>query len=79
MKVMIHIMYHSTSPTFSVTFLSQKSIKESIEAPEFVMTDFAKFDRPGQLHIAFQALHSYLKKKGTLPKPRSKVSGNAAN
>ena len=44
-----------------------------MEAPEFVMTDFAKFDRPGQLHIAFQALHSYIKKKGTLPGPRNKV------
>lgn len=50
-----------------------KSIKEAMEAPEFVMTDFAKFDRPGQLHIAFQALHSYSKKKGTLPRPRNKA------
>ena len=40
------------------------------------MTDFAKFDRPGQLHIAFQALHKYTEKKGTLPRPRNKASLN---
>lgn len=50
-----------------------KSIKESLAEPEFVFTDFAKFDRPGQLHIAFQALHEYKKKNsGQLPRPRNK-------
>lgn len=49
-----------------------KSIEESLEDPEFVMTDFAKFDRPGQWHIAFQALHEYQKTKGSLPAPRNK-------
>ena len=49
-------------------------MKAALEAPEFVFTDFAKFDRPGQLHIAFQALHSYQKNKGKLPAPRNKVS-----
>ena len=42
-------------------------------APEFLPTDFGKFDRPGQLHIAFQALHQFVKKNGRLPKPRSEV------
>lgn len=41
--------------------------------PEFVMTDFAKFDRPGQLHIGFQALHAFQKKHGHLPAPWSQV------
>lgn len=49
-----------------------KSIKEALNAPEFVMTDFAKFDRPGQLHIAFQALHEYIKRKSDLPRSRNK-------
>lgn len=49
-----------------------KSIKEAMNAPEFVMTDFAKFDRPGQLHIAFQALHEYVKRKSELPRSRNK-------
>lgn len=50
-----------------------KSIKESLDAPEIIMTDFAKFDRPGLLHIGFQALYQYQAKKGSLPKPRCKA------
>lgn len=42
-------------------------------APEFVMTDFAKFDRPGQLHVAFQAYHKYNSSKSQLPRSRNKV------
>lgn len=38
------------------------------------MTDFAKFDRPGQLHVAFQAYHKYFEKKSQLPRSRNKVS-----
>lgn len=34
--------------------LAFKSYQEAIEAPEFVMTDFAKFDRPALWHVAFQ-------------------------
>ncbi|KAH3819410.1 ubiquitin-like modifier-activating enzyme 1 isoform X2 [Dreissena polymorpha] len=49
-----------------------KSIKEALNAPEFVLTDFGKFDRPGQLHIAFQALHEFVKRKSQLPVSRSK-------
>ncbi|NP_001171842.1 ubiquitin-like modifier-activating enzyme 1 [Saccoglossus kowalevskii] len=52
--------------------LKFKSLKASLAEPEMMITDFAKFDRPGQLHIGFQALHEYKKKNGCLPKPRSK-------
>lgn len=48
---------------------SFKSLEESLKEPEFVMTDFAKFDRPGILHIAFQTLHKYEKENGSAPKP----------
>jgi len=48
-----------------------KSIKNSLAEPEFLLTDFAKFDRPGVLHIAFQALDKFVSSTGTLPKPRS--------
>ena len=41
--------------------------------PEFVMTDFGKFERPGQLHVGFQAIHAYQKKHNRLPAPWSKV------
>uniref|UniRef100_A0A1X7SNC5 Fibrinogen C-terminal domain-containing protein n=1 Tax=Amphimedon queenslandica TaxID=400682 RepID=A0A1X7SNC5_AMPQE len=31
-----------------------KSINESLNEPEFLISDFAKFERPAQLHIGFQ-------------------------
>lgn len=57
-----------------LNFAPQKTLPESLADPEFVITDFAKFERPGQLHIGFQALHKYMKECGSLPKPRNKVS-----
>jgi len=50
-----------------------KSISQSLAEPEFLITDFAKFDRPGQLHIAYQVLHEYVKQHNSLPKPRNKA------
>ncbi len=35
-------------------FPLQKSIKQSLDEPEFLVSDFAKFERPAQLHIGFQ-------------------------
>jgi ubiquitin-activating enzyme E1 len=32
-----------------------KSLSESMECPEFVITDFANFDRPGELHALYLA------------------------
>lgn len=42
--------------------------------PEFLITDFAKFERPAQLHIAYQVLHKYIDLKGSPPKPYCKVT-----
>ncbi len=42
--------------------------------PEFMMTDFAKFDRPGQLHVGFQAIHAFQKKHNHLPAPWNQVN-----
>eukprot|EP01104_Vermistella_antarctica_P014555 TRINITY_DN460_c0_g2_i1.p1 TRINITY_DN460_c0_g2~~TRINITY_DN460_c0_g2_i1.p1 ORF type:complete len:895 (-),score=330.14 TRINITY_DN460_c0_g2_i1:63-2747(-) len=40
--------------------MSFKSRAESTKQPgDFLITDFAKWDRPGQLHIGFQALASF--------------------
>ncbi|XP_043936660.1 ubiquitin-like modifier-activating enzyme 1 [Protopterus annectens] len=55
-----------------------KSLKASVEEPTFVMTDFAKFDHPAQLHIGFQALHQFQRKYSRLPKPRSKGDSERA-
>lgn len=49
--------------------LSFKSYEDSIASPEFLITDFAKFDRPALLHIAFQALHLFVKETGAKPRP----------
>ncbi|KAH6577593.1 hypothetical protein BASA61_006286 [Batrachochytrium salamandrivorans] len=48
-----------------------KSLRESIKTPEFLISDFAKFDRPAQLHAAFQALDLYQTKHNQLPRPRN--------
>lgn len=50
-------------------FAHFKKISESAKDPEFVMSDFAKFDRPQQLHVGFQALHGFVQTHGHLPKP----------
>ncbi|KAI1400784.1 hypothetical protein F4819DRAFT_460388 [Hypoxylon fuscum] len=46
-----------------------KTISESLRHPEFVMSDFAKFDRPAQLHVGFEALHAFAQSQGRLPRP----------
>lgn len=45
-----------------------------MENLDFVPTDFAKFDRPALLHLAFQALDEYVKANSSPPRPRNKVS-----
>lgn len=56
--------------------LNFKSLKDSIASPEFLITDFAKWDSPRQLHVAFQALHQYQQQNSTLPKPWSKTDAD---
>lgn len=52
---------------------SFKPLHESIKEPEFLYSDFAKMDRPAQLHIAFRALDEYRKHSGgQSPKPWSR-------
>ncbi|KAJ3293322.1 hypothetical protein HDU79_000431 [Rhizoclosmatium sp. JEL0117] len=49
------------------------SLKDSLKAPEFVYSDFAKFDRPTQLLIGFQALDAFKTKHSVLPLPRNEA------
>lgn len=52
------------------TKMSFKSLKAALSAPEFLYSDFAKFDRPAQLHLGFQALHHFqARHQGELPRP----------
>ncbi|PHH87188.1 hypothetical protein CDD83_9206 [Cordyceps sp. RAO-2017] len=46
-----------------------KPFTAALKEPEFVMSDFAKFDRPQQLHLGFQALEAFQLANGRLPKP----------
>ncbi|KAJ3054414.1 SPS-sensor component ptr3 [Rhizophlyctis rosea] len=52
--------------------LAFKTLKERLTDPEFLIADFAKFDRPAQLHVGFQALDAFQQKhNGQLPRPRN--------
>lgn len=53
--------------------LEFKPLKESFKSPEFVITDFGKFDYPQQLHAAFAALHRFEEGEGRLPAPWSQA------
>ena len=46
-----------------------KSFKDAVADPEFIMSDFAKLDRPPQLHLAFQGVHMFKQKNNRFPKP----------
>ena len=49
----------------------QKPLSESILAPEYLISDFAKWDRPLTLHIGFQALSAFHAQHSRYPSPRS--------
>ncbi|KAI7871699.1 ubiquitin-activating emzyme E1 [Spinellus fusiger] len=50
-------------------YIDFKSFKDSMAAPELLISDFAKFDRPLQLHLGFQALHQFVLQHQRYPKP----------
>ncbi|KKA27557.1 hypothetical protein TD95_002401 [Thielaviopsis punctulata] len=49
--------------------LAFKDLASSLKAPEFLVADWAKFDRHAQLHAGFQAVHAFAETKGRLPAP----------
>ena len=53
-------------------FLDFKPIGSALNKPEFLISDYAKFDRPQQLHVGFQALHAFAETHGRLPRPQNK-------
>lgn len=52
------------------------SLEDALKKPEFLITDFGKFDYPEQLHLAFLALHQYESTKSTLPRPWNQVDAD---
>lgn len=49
----------------------QKSLRESLQSPEYFLTDFAKFDRPVTLHAGFQALSEFRSQHNRFPRARN--------
>ena len=50
--------------------LKFSSLAERLQDPgEILISDFGKFDRPTQLHVAFQALHTFVELHKRNPKP----------
>lgn len=52
--------------------VAHKSLLDSLEEPEFLISDFAKMERPSQFHIFLQALHSYRDEHNQLPQVHNK-------
>ncbi|XP_059481585.1 ubiquitin-like modifier-activating enzyme 1 [Neocloeon triangulifer] len=50
---------------------------KALSNPEFVMTDFGKFDSPPVLHAAFTALHEFVKNNSRLPKPWNEADASS--
>lgn len=50
--------------------LNFEKFSDQLKKPELLISDFAKFDRPQQLHVGIQALHEFANKhKGEFPRP----------
>ncbi|KAK9450887.1 uncharacterized protein V1518DRAFT_436873 [Limtongia smithiae] len=58
---------------FTVDF---EPLSKQLENPEFLISDFAKMERPSQLHIGFQALQGFANKHGELPHPLNDADAN---
>lgn len=53
-------------------FIDFQPLSEQLKKPELLISDFAKFDRPQQLHIGIQALHKFAEAHGSqLPRPHN--------
>ena len=53
-------------------FIDFQSLEEQLKNPELLISDYAKFDRPLQLHIGIQALHKFAETHdGQLPRPHN--------
>ncbi|XP_055313849.1 ubiquitin-like modifier-activating enzyme 1 [Sitodiplosis mosellana] len=50
---------------------SFKALADAKKDPSYVITDFAKFETPNQLHLAFEALDEFMVQNGRLPAPWS--------
>ena len=52
--------------------LNFESFSSQLKKPEFLISDYAKFDRPAQLHVGVQALHNFsAEHDGKFPRPHN--------
>ncbi|KAI3385350.1 hypothetical protein SNEBB_009602 [Seison nebaliae] len=56
--------------------ISMKMLKESLEEPEFLISDYAKMDRPADLHVIFRSMNDYFVEKASLPRPWNEEDAN---
>jgi len=54
-----------------------QTLSQQLKTPDFLISDFAKFDRPQQLHVGFQALHRFKEMNGELPRPHNEKDAAA--
>jgi ubiquitin-activating enzyme E1 len=55
-------------------FIDFQPLAEQLKKPELMISDFAKFDRPQQLHFGIQALHEFAEThKGAMPRPHNEA------
>jgi len=53
-------------------FIDFQPLQEQLKKPQLMVSDFAKFDRPAQLHIGIQALHKFAESHGgEFPRPHN--------
>lgn len=55
-------------------FIDFQPLREQLKNPQLVISDFAKFDRPLQLHVGIQALHHFAEAhNGEFPRPHNEA------
>ena len=71
-KILEFVRVFTTIHISNTTYIRcQKSLRESLNSPDFWITDFAKFDRPATLHAGFQALWQFHSEQQRFPRPRN--------
>jgi len=53
------------------SIMNFKSYEEALKEPEFVTTDWAKFERPSQIHLGWQAIAAFQQKHKAFPAARN--------
>jgi ubiquitin-activating enzyme E1 len=61
-------MFHQVKMPKTIQF---QSLSEQLQKPTMLISDFAKMDRPMQLHVGIQALHKFFETHGKSPRPHN--------